>query len=357
MNRIYESLMTQEDATLSALAMKVRQSRGRVRPETPDPIRTDYMRDRDRIIHSKAFRRLKHKTQVYVSPDNDHYRTRLTHTLEVNQIARTVGRALGLNCDLIEAIALAHDVGHTPFAHCGEEVLNNMLPGGFKHNVNSVRVLTHIEKHGDQRGLNLTWEVLDGVLHHSGFDHDADPAATIEGQLIRYCDKIAYVQHDIDDSIRAGLLTEADLPSAYTDVLGHSLSERITTLVTDLIEQGQLLLMQDLTTDEKPVLRFSSSVETALRGLRRFLFDNIYHGTVCSQERKRAAFIITFLFNHYQTNVEQMPDFYQDVMAQHGVDRAVVDYISGMTDNYCVAVFKDLTIPRSFLCDEMFDIV
>lgn len=355
LNTIRETLMTQEDATLSPLAMHVRNSRGRARAEDPDPIRTDYMRDRDRIIHSKAFRRLKHKTQVYVSPGNDHYRTRLTHTLEVNQIARTVGRALGLNCDLIEAIALAHDVGHTPFAHCGEEVLNRMLPQGFTHNINSVRVLTHIEKHGQNRGLNLTWEVLDGVMHHSGFEVGTHRAATLEGQLIRFCDKIAYVQHDIDDSIRAGLLTEQALPREFTGVLGNSLSERITTLVTDLIEQGMQLVHTHTSPTVAPVLRFSPEIEVAMRGLRQFLFDQIYLGTVCSQERKRAAFIVEFLFNHFKDNETDMPAFYRSVVETHGINQAVVDYISGMTDNFCVALFKDLTIPRSFLSTGGFD--
>lgn len=323
------------------------ESKGRRIPEKEDDVRTCYMRDRDRVIHSKAFRRLKHKTQVYISPGNDHYRTRLTHTLEVNQIAKTIGRALCLNCDLIEAIALAHDVGHTPFAHCGETVLNACMPNGFKHNINSVRVLSRIEQHGDKRGLNLSWEVLDGVLHHSGFSQNETHAATLEGQIIRYSDKIAYVQHDIDDTVRAGIFSEDDLPREYTDVLGHDLSERITVLVNDLIAQGQQVTAPDWQGER--VLTFSKEIDAALRGLRSFMFDEVYQGKVCSMERERASFIVEFLFEHFMKHVEHMPAFYQSVADEEGKSRAVADYISGMTDNYCVELFKDLTIPRSFI--------
>lgn len=225
---IREMIEAQEKTILVPCASFAAASRGRKEPEPQDDVRTCYMRDRDRVIHSKAFRRLKHKTQVFISPGNDHYRTRLTHTLEVNQIAKTIGRALRLNCDLIEAIALAHDVGHTPFAHCGETVLDSCMEGGFRHNVNSVRVLSKIERHGEKSGLNLSWEVLDGVLHHSGFSKNRDHAATLEGQIIRYSDKIAYVQHDIDDTVRAGIFREEDLPREYTDILGHDLSARVS---------------------------------------------------------------------------------------------------------------------------------
>lgn len=347
MKTIRERILRQEESFLSPLACLSRDSKGRAEPEAPDSNRTNFMRDRDRIIHSKAFRRLKHKTQVYISPGNDHYRTRLTHTLEVAQIAKTVGRALGLNEDLIEAIALAHDVGHTPFAHCGEEVLDGLTEAGFHHAPNSVRVLTHIEDRGEQRGLNLSWEVLDGVLHHSGFDSDAKVAQTIEGQLVRFCDKIAYVQHDIDDSIRAGLLQEADLPRVYTDVLGHGLSARITSLVDDLVAQG-MALMEDGGQNAK-ILRFSPHIHEAMSGLRDFLFAEVYHGQVCQKERERAGFVVEFLFNTYKKHPEAMPPFYQKLADRFGKERAVVDYISGMTDNYCVDRFKALTIPRSYI--------
>lgn len=344
---IREKLEVQEATVLSPYATLARDSRGRQRHEEEDYVRTCFMRDRDRIIHSKAFRRLKHKTQVYISTGNDHYRTRLTHTLEVNQIAKTIGRALGLNCDLIEAIALAHDVGHTPFAHCGENVLNRCMPHGFKHNLNSVRVLAKIEKHGEKRGLNLSWEVLDGVAHHSGFSRNATHASTLEGQIIRLSDKIAYVQHDIDDTIRANIFTEADLPKEYTAVLGRNLSDRITTLVSDLITQGQLMMSEDWQGER--VLGFSPDIDKALRGLRSFMFDEVYQGEVCSLERERASFIVEFLFDYFMNHIDKMPAFYQCVASLEGKERAVADYISGMTDNYCVEIFKDLTIPRSFI--------
>ncbi|MEE0433943.1 MAG: deoxyguanosinetriphosphate triphosphohydrolase [Peptococcaceae bacterium] len=344
---IREMIEEQERMVLSDYASLAVKSRGRHRPEEQDDVRTCFMRDRDRVIHSKAFRRLKHKTQVFISPGNDHYRTRLTHTLEVNQIAKTIGRALCLNCDLIEAIALAHDVGHTPFAHCGEMVLNDCMENGFRHNINSVRVLSQIERHGEKRGLNLSWEVLDGVLHHSGFSQNETHAATLEGQVIRYSDKIAYVQHDIDDTIRARIFDENDLPSIYTDVLGHNLSERITVLVNDLIAQGRRIMTPEWQGER--ILQFSPEIDKALRGLRSFMFDEVYQGKICSQERERASFIVQFLFEHFMKHVEAMPEFYRQIADKEGKERAVADYISGMTDNYCVELFKDLTIPRSFI--------
>ncbi|NLT94942.1 MAG: deoxyguanosinetriphosphate triphosphohydrolase [Clostridia bacterium] len=331
---------------LSPYAFLAKNSRGRAVPEEEDPIRTCFMRDRDRIIHSKAFRRLKHKTQVYISPSNDHYRTRLTHTLEVNQIAKTIGKGLGLNEDLIEAIALAHDVGHTPFAHAGEEVLNALLPGGFRHNENSVRVLTKIERGSSGKGLNLTYEVLDGVLHHSGFGVSKEWAETLEGQVIRYSDKIAYVQHDIDDSIRAGVLRNEDLPREYLDVLGYTHSARIATLVSDIINH----VSEAMKADKKEIrISLSPEKEKALAGLREFMFVNIYKGSFCSQERERALFVVEFLFNYYKKRPEKMPEFYRQIAYEEGLERGVADYISGMSDNYCIALFKDLVVPRSFL--------
>ena len=344
---IREMLEKQEKMMLCHCAVCAQDSRGRAVTEEEDTVRTCFMRDRDRVIHSKAFRRLKHKTQVYISPENDHYRTRLTHTLEVNQIAKTIGRALNLNCDLIEAIALAHDVGHTPFAHCGEKVLNERMTNGFKHNINSVRVLSKIESHRDMRGLNLSWEVLDGVAHHSGFSTSTTQAATLEGQIIRFSDKIAYVQHDIDDTIRANIFTEEDLPREFTDVLGHSVSDRITVLVNDLIEQGQMIT-SDCWTGER-ILTFSPKIDRAMRGLRAFMFDEVYEGKVCVQERERASFIVGFLFDYYLKHIDALPEFYKAIATAEGKEQAVADYISGMTDNYCVNLFKDLTIPRSFI--------
>ena len=345
---IRQEIEARERQTLSPFAALAENSQGRQYVEEPDELRTCFMRDRDRVIHSKAFRRLKHKTQVYISPGNDHYRTRLTHTLEVCQIAKTIGRSLNLNEDLIEAIALAHDVGHTPFAHTGEEVLDDLMTAGFHHNENSVRVLTRVEQRRKGLGLNLSKEVLDGVLHHSGYGTNKAKASTLEGQIIRFSDKIAYVQHDIDDSIRAGIITEADLPREYTEVLGHSHSSRIAALVKDMVMHSRLIV-NDARLGEDITLCFSPDVDEALKGLRRFMFDKVYHGEVCALERERAAFIVRFLFEYYSERPELMPEFYQSIAQQEGIERGVADYISGMSDNYCVELFKDLTIPRSFL--------
>lgn len=335
---IREEIQDLEKITLAPYACLSSQSRGRENYEDEDPIRTCFMRDRDRIIHSKSFRRLKHKTQVYISPENDHYRTRLTHTLEVNQISKTVGKALRLNLDLIEAIALGHDVGHTPFSHTGEEVLNKFLPGGFRHNENSIRVLTVIEQRRKGPGLNLTWEVLDGILHHSGFDkRQRGGCKTLEGQVVRFADKIAYVQHDIDDSIRAGVMVIDDIPSEYLDILGYSHSERIGTLVQDIVLESRKNF-------EKGVIELSLSTEKqkALIGLRKYMFDNVYRGSYCMHQRQKAIYIVESLFSYFSKKPEKMPQFYQEVARSEGIEQGVTDYISGMTDNYCIAIFKDL---------------
>lgn len=352
MSKIFESLMNLEAQTLSPLATLSKNSRGREKEEKPDLVRTPFMRDRDRIIHAKAFRRLKHKTQVFISPGNDHYRTRLTHTLEVMQIAKSIGRALRLNEDLIEAIALGHDVGHTPFAHCGEAVLNEKLSKGFKHNFNSVRVLKEIEEHNGKRGLNLSFEVLDGIAHHSGFSKSKTCATTLEGQIIRYADKIAYVQHDIDDSIRAGILNVEELPKRPIEILGKTLGERITTLVMDLISEGKKLSEDS----KKPVLNFSEEINQALIELRAFMFEQVYNGKVCSLERERATFVVSYLYDYFYKYVEKMPVFYQEIVKRDGKETGVCDYISGMTDNYCVHLYKSLTIPRSFVSTESLEI-
>lgn len=331
--------------TLASYACPSVKSRGRKIPEEKCDIRTEFQRDRDRIIHSKAFRRLKHKTQVFISPDNDHYRTRLTHTLEVSQIARTIGAGLRLNTDLIEAIALSHDVGHTPFSHSGEEVLNKLMQDGFRHNENSVRVLTVIENGRLGRGLNLTEEVLDGVLCHSGFGRsNGREAYTLEGQVIKLSDKIAYVQHDIDDSIRAGILRVKDLPREHIEILGTTHSQRISTLVKDAIEYGGKLIRSG-----NFIVRLSPLIEEALSGLRDFMFNNVYFGPVCKAERDRVNYVIEFLFKYYIKNPKKMPEFYQRIAEKEGLERGVCDYISGMSDNFCVNTFKEITIPRSFI--------
>ncbi|MGI6145537.1 MAG: deoxyguanosinetriphosphate triphosphohydrolase [Clostridia bacterium] len=344
MTIISERLQLLEEKSLAPYAMKSAQSKGREVPEEPDIIRTCFMRDRDRIIHSKSFRRLKHKTQVYISPENDHYRTRLTHTLEVSQISRTVGKALGLNTDLIEAIALGHDVGHTPFSHTGEEVLNRLLPGGFRHNENSVRVLTHLEQGKKGPGLNLCKETLAGILNHSGLEKEDSGYNTLEGQVVRYADKIAYIQHDIDDSIRAGVLQLADIPQEYLKVLGEGHSERISTLVQDLVQNSSKNISNGLYK-----ISLSPAINEALIGLRKFMFETVYLGPLCSAERERAVYVVEFLFNYYVQNYEKLPSFYLKIAENEGIERGVTDYISGMTDNYCTTIFKELVIPRSYI--------
>jgi len=314
-------------------------SKGRKMPEELDDVRTCYMVDRDRIIHSKSFRRLQHKTQVYIKASSDHYRTRLTHTLEVAQIAKTIGKGLGLNEDLIEAIALGHDIGHVPFAHNGEEVLNNILPGGFRHNENSIRVLTKIEKLG--LGLNLSVEVLDGILNHSGFSSKDGKAKTLEGQVVRYSDKIAYVNHDIDDSIRAGLLKEIMLPEEAIGVLGTNHGMRIDTLVKDCIYNT----LNNLDGD-KIEISLSGAVSNALGDLRNFMFENIYKGEILKEERQKAQFVVTQVFTYYYNNPLAMPDFYKCIVQDEGLDIGVADYISGMSDDYCLMLFNNLYLPK-----------
>ncbi|MGI6469561.1 MAG: deoxyguanosinetriphosphate triphosphohydrolase [Syntrophomonadaceae bacterium] len=346
---IREEIEAREKASLGPHATLSVNSRGRLRSEAPDPIRTCFMVDRDRVVHSKSFRRLKHKTQVFIAPRGDHYRSRLTHTLEVNQIAKTIGAGLNLNIDLIEAIALAHDVGHTPFAHAGEEVLNQLLPGGFRHNENSIRVLTRVEQHRLGQGLNLSAEVLDGVLHHSGYGTEGPLASTAEGRVIRLSDKIAYVQHDIDDSIRGGLLSLQDLPREYIDVLGESHSQRIATLVIDTIEYSRSRMHDH----EVPPIEPSPPVEAALRGLRQFMFEVIYNGPVCQEERKRAAFVIEHLYKYFLKNPFKMTPVYLEIAEQEGLERAVADYIAGMSDEYCISIFENIYVPRSLVPDQL----
>jgi len=347
MDSIRRQIEAEEEMILAPWACHAAQSLGREYEEEPDPLRTCFMRDRDRIIHTKAFRRLKHKTQVYIAPENDHYRTRLTHTLEVNQIARSIGRGLKLNCDLIEAIALGHDVGHTPFAHTGERVLDRLMPGGFAHNENSLRVLSKLETRSDGVSpLNLSKEVLDGVLHHSGLRGEgSNMPMTLEGQVVRLCDKIAYVQHDIDDSVRTGLFSLEEIPRAWMQILGRNHGQRINTLVGDVIE-ASLAAFRDGDTTR---IRMSEEKEEALIALRKFMFDRVYHGELCNSERVRADYIVAFLVEYYRNHPQEMPALYRNIMEAEGLDRAVCDYISGMTDTYCTELFKELTIPRSLL--------
>ena len=336
---IRQRIETNEKNTIISNGALSINSKGRIILEDLDDIRTCYMVDRDRIIHSKSFRRLQHKTQVYIKASSDHYRTRLTHTLEVAQIAKTIGKGIGLNEDLIEAIALGHDIGHVPFAHNGEEVLNDILPGGFRHNENSIRVLTKIEKLG--AGLNLSAEVLDGILNHSGFSSKYGKAQTLEGQVVRYSDKIAYVNHDIDDSIRAGLLSESMLPGDAIAILGANHGMRIGTLVKDCIYNTLNNLDKDMI-----CVSLSETVGNALGDLRNFMFENIYKGEILKEERQKAQFVVTQVFTYYYNNPQAMPDFYKCIVEDEGLHIGVADYISGMSDDYCLMLFNNLYLPK-----------
>ncbi|WP_291632910.1 deoxyguanosinetriphosphate triphosphohydrolase [Clostridium sp.] len=336
---IRQKIEANEDNSIIRYGALSLNSKGRSVLEDKDEVRTCYMVDGDRIIHSKSFRRLKHKTQVYIKTSSDHYRTRLTHTLEVAQIAKTIGRGIGLNGDLIEAIALGHDIGHVPFAHNGEEVLNDILPGGFRHNENSIRVLTKIEKLG--AGLNLSEEVLDGILNHSGLTSKIGKASTLEGQVVRYSDKIAYVNHDIDDSIRAGLLVGSMLPKSATARLGINHGKRIDTLVKDCI-------YNTLNNLDKGIIgvSLSESVDSALKDLRNFMFKNIYKGEILKIEREKAKFVVTQVFTYYYNNPQAMPDFYESIVEEEGLYIGVADYISGMSDDYCLMLFNNIYVPK-----------
>jgi dGTPase len=321
-----------ERDTLAPTAVLSAESKGREREETPDPIRTVYQRDRDRIVHSKAFRRLKHKTQVFLAPEGDHYRVRLTHTLDVSQIARTVARALRVNEDLTEAIALGHDLGHTPFGHLGEQALTPFLGRPFRHSEQSLRVVDYLENDG--RGLNLSWEVRDGIVHHPW----SMPApSTLEAQIVRFADRIAYINHDVDDAIRAGVVTVDELPAAALDVLGGTHSRRINTLVTDLVEQS----------DDQPEVGLSPRVFEALDRLREFLFDQVYLRHTARAEQDKAIELIRDLFSYYLEHPEEIPAEYH--RAPGDLPTRVADYIAGMTDRYALRTYERLFLPRGWL--------
>lgn len=336
---IREKIEKNENLTLDKQATLSVDSLGREVFEEKDPIRTCFMVDRDRIIHSKSFRRLKHKTQVYIKTFGDHYRTRLTHTLEVAQIGRTIGVGIGLNENLIEAIALGHDLGHVAFAHNGEEVLAEFLEEGFRHNEQSVRVVKKLERDG--RGLNLTYEVIDGILNHSGLSEGVNKAKTLEGRIVQYSDKIAYLNHDIDDSIRAKLLTEDDLPKDVIQVLGKTHSERIEVLISDMIRETRINLENNIYEVGQ-----SDEVKEAMIELRRFMFTNVYLGDVLKGERDKAKFILRQLLKHYCKHCEKLPKLYGEIAKEEGLKRAVADYIAGMSDDYCIGIFNELFVPK-----------
>jgi len=330
---IREQFEQEEHERLSAYAAFSDRSRGRERPEEESDIRTVYQRDRDRIIHCKSFRRLKHKTQVFLSPYGDHYRTRLTHTLEVAQIARTIAKAVRANEDLTEAIALGHDLGHTPFGHAGERALTRASGHIFLHSEQSARVVERLEKDG--RGLNLTWEVRDGFRNHRT---SAKPA-TLEGDIVRVSDKIAYINHDIDDGIRAGLLSEDSLPPECTEVLGHSTRDRINTIILDTVEATQ----------NRPRVAMSEPVEKALLSLRGFMFEELYRNPVAKGEEGKAEEIVAMLYRYYLERPECMPaEFLRMIDEGEPKETVVCDYIAGMTDNYAVLKFQEIFIPHSW---------
>ena len=321
-----------ERQTLSPLAVRSAESKGREVEEPLHPLRTAFQRDRDRIIHSKAFRRLKHKTQVFIAPEGDHYRVRLTHTLEVSQIARTIARALRLNEDLTEAIALGHDLGHTPFGHLGEQALSPFLGRPFRHSEQSLRIVDHLENDG--RGLNLTWEVRDGIVNHPW---SMPQPATLEAQVARLADRAAYVNHDIDDAIRAGVLSEDDLPSDVRTTLGDTHSLRIDTLVADAVEQSE----------DQPEIRLSPPVADALNVLREFMFERVYNRPDAKGEQEKAVNLVRSLFAHFLDNPDQIPPEYH--LAPGDAATRVADYIAGMTDRYALRMYETIFLPQGWL--------
>ena len=335
---VKEKIQGFESLTLIKEAAFSKNSLGRRIKEEDDDIRTCYMLDRDRIIQSKSFRRLKHKTQVYIKTSGDHYRTRLTHTLEVSQVARNIGVGIGLNENLIEAIALGHDLGHVAFAHNGEEVLNEYLKGGFRHNEQSVRVVTKLENDGF--GLNLTEEVINGILNHSGLGNTKD-TITLEGIVVKFSDKMAYLNHDIDDSIRAGLLSKEQLPKEIVKVLGDSSTERLDTLIKDFVKTSN----DNINSGAKEV-GLSKEINEAMIELRQFMFKNIYLGDTLKVERNKAKFILEQLVKYFEKNPEQMPEIYVSIAKDESLQRGVADYIAGMSDDYCLMLFNKIFVPK-----------
>lgn len=330
---IREEMEQREMELLSPYAAHSRDSRGRDRYEEECDIRTVYQRDRDRILHCKSFRRLKDKTQVFLAPQGDHYRNRLTHTLEVSQTARTIAKALRLNDDLVEAIALGHDLGHTPFGHAGERAPDRVCPLGFAHYRQSIRVVECLEKNGE--GLNLTWEVRDGILNHrtSGSPH------TLEGQIVRLCDKISYIHHDMDDAQRAGVITEDDIPITLRLLLGENTKERLNTFIHDIVDNSR----------GKDTIRMSPEIEEGLRDLRNIMFQNVYLNPVAKEEEEKAENLVEALYGYYSTKPDQMSEEYKRLLRDgEEMNRVVCDYISGMTDQYSMEKFRDIFVPKGW---------
>jgi dGTPase len=330
---IRQIMEEKEFAELSMYASFAKNSKGRQRDEEPCDVRTAFQRDRDRILHCKAFRRLKDKTQVFLSPQGDHYRTRLTHTLEVSQIARTCAKALQLNVDLVEAIALGHDLGHTPFGHAGERVLNELTPGGFVHNRQSLRVVDCLEKDG--KGLNLTFEVRDGILNHKTSGHPS----TLEGKIVRICDKIAYIHHDMDDAQRAGIIREEDVPREFREKLGMSTKERLNTMIHDLIASSY----------GKNDICMSDDIRATMQDLRQMMFRDVYTNPIAKSEETKVRLLFGVLFDYYRKDPARLPEKYRNAIEEgEQVEVVICDYISGMTDQYCIRTFEKIYIPRAW---------
>ena len=329
---VREMIEARETETLAPYAALAAESRGRGRPEPERDDRTCYQRDADRILHSRSFRRLMHKTQVFLQPEGDHYRTRMTHTLEVARIARTIARALRLNEDLTEAAAMGHDLGHTPFGHAGEAALTEIMGVPFRHNEQSLRVVDKLEKNG--RGLNLTYEVRRGILCHSG---DELPE-TLEGRVVRISDRIAYINHDIDDAIRADILKNEDIPKEIAAVLGQTHSQRINTLVSDVVTSSQ----------GRPVIAMTPVVENAMLELRSFMFERVYRNPVAKGEEVKARRIIQELYKYYMEHPEKLPEDFQPQLDLDGMSRVVCDYVAGMTDKYAVYKFEEIFVPSGW---------
>jgi dGTPase len=338
---VRERLEATEDAILAPYAMRSSQSAGREKPEPESPVRTAYQRDRDRIVHANSFHRLRGKTQVFIAPAGDHYATRLSHVLQVAQIGRVIARALRLNEDLVEAVALAHDLGHAPFGHAGQEALDQLLGGGYRHDEQSLRVVRYLEKSG--RGLNLTREVLDAIRTHRKPRHDLTgitvaPSSTLEAEIVKIADAVAYINHDADDAIRAQIIQQNELPAGAVAILGSSRSQRINTVVCDIVNCSLDL----------PQVIMSPAVLAALNELRDFLFERVYTNPTVKREAERAQHVVCELFAYFRQHPDGMPTEYQDDPRREGTDRRVADYIAGMTDSFAIHLFEELFIPKTW---------
>lgn len=329
---VKEQTLKKEELFLSPYAVKSKDTLGRVKEETPCSMRTEFQRDRDRIIYSRAFIRLKNKTQVFFSPEGDHYMTRLTHTLDVSQIARSISRALSLNEDLTEAIALGHDLGHTPFGHAGERVLSKLSPKGFKHNEQSLRVVDFLENSGV--GLNLTYEVRDGILNHKS----GSSPKTLEGQVVSLSDRIAYLNHDVDDACRKGIIEVSELPKRVLEVLGKTSRERINKMISSAYENSLL----------KEKISLSKEVDGAMTELRDFMFDRVYMMETAKREEERAGYMLSCMYDYFSKNPDKLPEMYKNLLKSNDLSTVICDYLSGMTDRYAIKVFSQIFIPQSF---------